>query len=382
MSRHQEIEYRDEPYSLRERIIAAVLVLVMLAGAWQAVRAWTPWSELELPQGWTAFREGKTTLAIEKQMDQRLPARDGIIAVANSLRWLLLRGGGAEVTVGRDGWLFLTEEFRHDDIDAGDPMRARLDLLGEANRALQAQGVQLLVALVPDKARLYPKSPLPAGYPGYAQPRYQQALDGLQQRGVESVDLFTPLAQTPSPEIPLYYRTDTHWSQAGARAAAIAIAARIRQLAGCPGDTPYATREEGQSAERPGDLLRMMGLADSRWLPRPAPDHEVAQVTEAVGDAPGDGGGLFGDVAVPVVLAGTSFSLRGNFHGALQEATSCEVLNAARDGAGFLQSMAAYLKDDAFKTAKPALIVWEIPERFLTLPLETEATWMRDVGLQ
>ena len=381
MSRHQEIEYRDEPYSLRDRILAAVLVLVMLAGAWQAVRAWTPWSELELPKGWTAFREGRTTLAIEKQMDQRLPARDGIIAVANSLRWLLLRGGGTDVVVGRKEWLFLSEEFRADPGSAP-AMQARLDLLRDASRALQAQGVQLLVALVPDKARLYPSLPLPAGYPDYAQPRYRRALDGLQERGVESVDLFTPMAQTPSPDIPLYYRTDTHWSQAGARVAATAVAARVRELGGCPGDKAYATRDVGPEAERPGDLLRMMGLADSRGLPRPTPDREAPQVTEATGTASDDGAGLFGDVTVPVVLAGTSFSMRGNFHGALQEATSCEVLNVARDGAGFLQSMASYLKDDAFKTARPALIVWEIPERFLTLPLEDEAGWLRDVGLQ
>ena len=381
MSRHQEIEYRDEPYSLRDRILAAVLVLVMLAGAWQAVRAWTRWSELDLPKGWTAFRQGKTTLAIEKQMDQRLPARDGIIAVANSLRWLLLRGGGADVVVGRKGWLFLSEEFRADAGSAA-AMQARLDLLRDANRALEARGVQLLVALVPDKARLYPSLPLPAGYPDYALPRYQAALDGLGERGVAAVDLLAPMSATALPEASLYYRTDTHWSQAGARVAATAVAARVRELGGCPGDTPYATRDDGPEAARPGDLLRMMGLADTRGLPRPAPDREAPQVTEATGTGTDDGAGLFGDVTVPVVLAGTSFSMRGNFHGALQEATSCEVLNVARDGAGFLQSMASYLKDDAFKTAKPTLIVWEIPERFLTLPLESEAGWMRDVGLQ
>ncbi len=381
MTRHQEIEYRDESYSLRERIIAAVLVLVMVAGAWQAVRAWTPWSALDLPEGWTAFRQGRTTLAIEKQMDQRLPLREDIIAVANSARWLLLRGGGADVTVGRDGWLFLTEEFRSD-IVKGDPMATRLDLLRDANARLQAQGVSLLVALVPDKARLHPDLPLPGGYPAYQQPRYRTALDGLRKRGVAAVDLYTPMAAASRADAPLYYRTDTHWNQAGARVAATAITAPVRQMNACAGDTTYATRQEGPVAERPGDLLRMMGLADARLLPRPTPDREAPEITEAT-SAPSDGGmGLFGDVSVPVVLAGTSFSMRGNFHGALQQATSCEVLNVARDGAGFLQSMASYLKDDAFRTAKPALIIWEIPERFLTLPLESEATWLRDVGLQ
>ena len=136
----------------------------------------------------------------------------------------------------------------------------------------------------------------------------------------------------------------------------------------------------------------MMGLADTQLLPRPRPDKDQPQVTEEVSpeQASDSGLGLFGDVSIPITLVGTSFSLRGNFHGALQEALSCEVLNAARDGAGFLQSMKDYVKDDAFRTAKPNLIIWEVPERFLTLPLdadtgkqsESDTSWLRDIGLQ
>ena len=44
---------------------------------------------LDLPEGWTAFRQGRTTLAIEKQMDQRLPLRfTGVEPVGDDLRIL------------------------------------------------------------------------------------------------------------------------------------------------------------------------------------------------------------------------------------------------------------------------------------------------------
>ena len=91
--------------------------------------------------------------------------------------------------------------------------------------------------------------------------------------------------------------------------------------------------------------------------------------------------GLFGDAAVSVTLTGTSYSLRGNFHGFLQQALSAKVLNAAKDGGGLLQATTAYLTDDAFKSAKPKILVWEVPERFLYSPLDDEPKWLKTVGL-
>jgi alginate O-acetyltransferase complex protein AlgJ len=55
--------------------------------------------------------------------------------------------------------------------------------------------------------------------------------------------------------------------------------------------------------------------------------------------------------------------LRANFHGQLQEQLKTEVLNVAKDGGGFMQAMSDYLNDDAFRTAPPKLVIWEVPER-------------------
>jgi hypothetical protein len=45
------------------------------------------------------------------------------------------------------------------------------------------------------------------------------------------------------------------------------------------------------------------------------------------------------------------------------------VLNVARDGGGFIQSAKDYLADESFKTAKPRVLIWEVPERMFSAPL-------------
>jgi alginate O-acetyltransferase complex protein AlgJ len=118
-----------------------------------------------------------------------------------------------------------------------------------------------------------------------------------------------------------------------------------------------------------------MGLEEvPNWM-RPKPDSEVAQTIEET--IKNEQGSLFGGSATAIVLTGTSYSLRGNFHGHLQQVLSSKVLNTARDGGGFFQATSDYFKDEAFKTDPPKVIIWELPERFLTLPLTQESTWIK-----
>ena len=377
-----DLPLEDVPYSLRERVLAATLVAVMVAGAWQAVAAWrNPDALAGVPDTRADFTEGRTTLALEKQMDKHLPARDGIVAFANGARYLLLRGTGDDVRAGRDGWLFLTEELRYD-APTGEPLQTRVKLLADTHAALGERGVRLLVALVPDKARVHSDRLLQGEYPGYNAGRYRRALEGLRSHGVEVVDLLTPFSAAPGEDGPLYYRTDTHWNTRGAALAAEAIARTAYPDGGCSPATRYETRVEDKARPYPGDLRRMIGLEHMpAWFP-PRSDMEAPAVTTALESDDSAGGGLFGDSTVPVVLAGTSFSLRGNFHGALEQAFGCTVLNTAQDGGGFLTSATQYFKDDAFLQSTPAVVVWEVPERFLTLKLDGEAGFLREAGLQ
>ena len=349
---------------------------VMLVGLWQIVAAaWNP-GQLDLPRTWLDFREGRTTGTLEKQLDQKLPARTTLIATANSLRYLLTGGGGDQVRVGSGGWLFLADELRFD-TDGNANLNTRAKLFGGASQGLDRQGVKLVIALVPDKARLYSGRLISGHYPAYNLSRYEDALAAIRKQHVTVVDLLAPLTAAAS-QGQVYYSSDTHWNQHGAQVSADAIALGVRKLGVELEKTTFVTAATGQKTERTGDLIRLMGLGDTPSALRPPSDAEILMVTKQTSVEASSG--LFGDAAVPVALTGTSYSLRGNFHGFLQQALSAKVLNTAKDGGGLLQATTAYLTDDAFRSAKPKILVWEVPERFLYSKLEDESKWLKSVG--
>ncbi len=365
--------------SLHRAAAALTLLSVLVVGAWETYSAAWGIDLLDVPRTESDFREGRTTSALEKQIDKKLPLRKTLIAVANSLRFLLTGGGGEQVRVGRHEWLFLTEELRFDTA-GGANLNARAELLGAAARELDGMGVKLVVALVPDKARVYPEYLSGGRYPEYNRPRYRDTLKALRSRNIAVIDLLEPLTSGAT-QSDVYYRTDTHWNHTGAKIAADTIAAVVKQMGIDLGDTtPFSTTTSDETVERPGDLIRLMGLEDTTEALRPRADREAP--SETIQISTDNSSGLFGDAGVPVVLTGTSYSLRGNFHGFLQQALAAKVLNAAKDGGGFLQAITDYLKDDSFRLAKPKLLIWEVPERFVCSEIDGESTWLKEVGFK
>lgn len=368
---------REQLVSLNQAAAALALLGVLTTGVWQVNLAAKQINISSLPHSLSDFREGRTTLALEKQLDQKLPIRKVLITTANSLRFLITGGAGEQVRVGSQDWLFLTDELRFD-AGGGENLRTRADLLAAASNNLDAMDVKLIVTLVPDKARVHPGKLIGGRYPEYNRTRYQDALNALRSRNVTTVDLLTPLAANATLS-DVYYRTDTHWNQAGAKVAADAVSTAIKELNIEMGDAHFSTATSKEVVQRPGDLIRLMGLDDAPEVMRPRADLEAqTTTTQTTADKSND---LFGDSGVSIVLTGTSYSLRANFHGFLQQALSTRILNAAKDGGGFLQATTDYLKDDSFRLAKPKLIIWEIPERFFLNSLDGESTWLADVGL-
>ncbi len=375
--------------SKHTRLCAAFFSATMAFGAYQILGASLHPDGLEYPREVKDFREGLSTQALEKQLDQKMSVRQTFIAVANTIRYQLFGAGGEQVRVGKNDWLFLSDELRYEGEDGklknanpGLALKMRVDLIAETSKRLEGQGVRLLLALVPDKARLYSEQLQGGTYPAYNQSRYLDALKALNERQVVTVNLLTPFAEVAksSKTSTLYYRTDTHWNQQGAKLAAQAISERVAALKLDIARTEFSTQAGAPVQERPGDLIRLMGLEPVPNALRPRPDQEAPEVTREK-SAEKAQQGLFGDSAVPVVLTGTSYSMRGNFHGYLQEYLSAKVLNTAKDGGGFLQAITTYLKDEAFKAAKPKVLIWEVPERMMRSPLEGEGSWLEKSGL-
>ncbi|GHF38081.1 alginate O-acetyltransferase complex protein AlgJ [Deinococcus metalli] len=314
----------------------------------------------------SALLSGRTFHAAEARLDATLPGRSALVATANTARYLTTRGASDEVRLGQGGWIFLASELAPHP-DAARHMQQRADLTAQLARVLAARGVTLLVAVSPNKSRVEAAHLSGGALPAWlrAEPGYREYQALLRARGVLTADLLTPM-QAAVAGADQYYRTDTHWNQAGARTAARAVAARVRALAG---DLPPATfrTTAAPATPRTGDLLRLMGLHVVPDALRPPTDTEATETT--VSD--GGGGGLLGD-APQVVLAGSSYGLRGNFEGAVQTALGSAITNVSREGADFSGSLRSYLRDPAFTDTPPRVLVWEIPERFLPLPVAAE----------
>ncbi|MEO4045951.1 cell division protein FtsQ [Pseudomonas sp. CAU 1711] len=280
--------------------------------------------------------------------------------------WLALGDTGPRVRQGCPGWLFLADENRiHPRAEAN--AQARAEKVAAVRDWLAARDIRLLVALVPDKSRIAAGQLCGVARSPQLAERAVRWQAALQAAGVTAVDL-APVLQPLGADA--YLRSDTHWSELGAEAAAEALAARVTALGVSPAPAQQLTREVLPEAPRPGDLVRLAGLD---WLPQglqPAGDRvaesRFSKVEQAEAMSEDD---LFGDSQLPnVALIGTSFSRNSNFVPFLEQALGASLGNFAKDGGEFSGAARDYFASPAFRETPPQLLIWEIPERDLQSP--------------
>jgi alginate O-acetyltransferase complex protein AlgJ len=337
-------------------IMVVVFVTLLLIGFSQSILALQNMQR----KGFAA-----TPNLLKTQFNESLPWRKAFIQTSSAARYSTVRASEDQVRIGRDGWLYITQELRTQP-DQTANWKARVDAVIALERGFKQRGIQLVVAVVPAKARVHPEH-LPNGVRfDQQQNTYSEFMDSLEHAGVTVSRLDKPMLAAKSND--LFYRTDTHWNRAGAKLAAQELARTIRSLKLELPRTEYRTKTIGPEQSRPGDLLNLMGLSDVNDAWRPPADHEAPLETKSIAVA---NQGLLGAPISQVVLVGSSYSLRGNFKGFLQEALSSSVTNAAREGSGFAGSMIDFLNNPSWKNQPPKIVVWEFAERFLSLPLET-----------
>lgn len=346
---------------------AAVVIGILAWGTYQGVSAINSapaQQRLRPTLNMEAFLAGRFAAAVNYVMAHNLPIDPYARAAGGFLRWRLFNSGGPQVRVGCNDWLFLTEELRPwPEADAA--MAERVAGLARIRARLAAQNIALVVAVVPDKARVHGGELCGAPLSAQAEARYDRLVTALEAGGMAPLSLL-PTMRDVATQRPAYWRTDTHWNQEGAAAAAATIAARARaqNIDRAGGFTTSFAAEETNG---PGDLLRLMGLdiLPDGW--RPAPDRQRLAHTEAPAPA---AGGLLDDAAAPqVALIGSSYSMNANFHGFLQEALGAAVTNLAQAGGGFAGAATAYFAGATFREAPPRVIIWEIPERVMVQPI-------------
>lgn len=180
---------------------------------------------------WVCILAGVAAIGMTSTALPAQSARSFIGAARHGFQWVLLHGckeGNASVHVGSDGWLFPQSELDRLTMQRSGGA-GLVDQLRDAALRLQSQDVPLLVVLVPSKAALFPEAILPARYAAPAQGiGYHAAFDRLRAAGVEVIDLGGHLWEL-KPELPLYFKTDSHWTPEAMKEATMTVSKKIRK---------------------------------------------------------------------------------------------------------------------------------------------------------
>lgn len=310
--------------------------------------------------------------------DKTLPIRDASIEAWTAISYLLFKEGRDGVLVGDGDWLYSKEEFAVEG-RLSETLDRRLADIVAVRGELRRRGIDLVVALIPAKARVYPEHLGRYRWPADLDPVYQSARRFLSDRDITAPDLLQALLAA-KPKAQLFLRTDTHWTPEGAAIVADALAGGVfagmagQQSAAGLGTTAFET-EAGAPVEHRGDLLNFLPLGSFAGI-GPAPDRLTPRMTQAVIAAAIDDAALLGDSSVPAVLVGTSYSANHlwNFDGALRQALQADLVNAAKEGMGPFQPMQDLLASTTLEDARPRVVIWEIPERYLWTAIAKDGT--------
>lgn len=339
----------------------AVFLLTLAAG----FLAWMSVYPMILPQSVSnpfhdreALLRGRVAATVDRSVEEEHPFREPALSLITALRLLLFREGSGPVVVGEDYRLYTREEFEYHPGDE-ETLALRANWIRRAARILREDGVPLVLVLLPSKARVASLD---------AHPRLDLAKRILRE---DVAALVSPLSALEERD-DAFLRTDTHWSWSGAFKTAGLVAQSYREVYGKPlsAGTTYVLKEE-QHRVHHGDLLRFLPLG--RWqqfFPLEPDLVTVPAVAEQADAASDTGAGLFDVPEIPVALVGTSYSAGEvwNFVGALQYTLQADVLSVAEEGLGPFEPMYRYLTGPTYREIQPSLVVWEIPERYLTLP--------------
>lgn len=347
---------------LRRLYVGLFLGLLLGLGAWSA-RSFVDFSAP--PDG--KFLQGQWAKAFESHYDKAFPIKRLGTNLWAALDYRVFGEGRPGVVLGREDWLYSDEEFKPV-ANAQQQIQDNWTLIEGVRNRLAERNIQLVLAIVPAKARLYPEyfgEVTPAALHGDLYQRFQAR---AQQAGLLAPDLLVPL-QRAKQDGEVFLRTDTHWTPRGAEAVARRLGASIRREAPLQAEPQAFVTETIASEAYKGDLTSFLPLDPLFAELLPPPDQLQPRKTRPVEDDTASDDALFGETQIPVALVGTSYSAnpRWNFAGALRQALGSDLVNHAEDGHGPLLPMLKYLQSDELKTAPPQLVIWEFPERYLPL---------------
>lgn len=275
--------------------------------------------------------------------------------------------------VGKNDWLF----YRHELTEASDaPYTATsIDLISRLNKEFSRNGVTLAFTMVPIKMRVYAEHlPPEVKTNDFMMNNYDRMAKLLQAAAINFVDLNKPFMTSPQRvgENPFFLRSDTHWAPSGSMLAAETIKGEIdanpalkKALMAVPEQKFTMAWDKRKMVTRARDLVPQLPKGSPLPGPEQLQQFSISRVASAEADT------LLGDAAGPgVTLMGSSYSHAWTrFPEALRYTLQRDVLSISVGAdQGSWVGMESYLRDDAFQTQRPKLVIWEMPERDMRAP--------------
>jgi len=160
--------------------------------------------------------------SFEKFYNTYFPIRDRLIRLDYDIRLNILHEVVFDnVLVGRQGWLYLTDEDNLDYYQHASPfsqgqlahIQQKLD---QVNARLAAQGIEFIVIVSPNKESIYPEF-LPDGiHQINLRSQMDQLVDFMDENGQTRIIDLRRLLLDAKNSGQVYNRTDTHWNEPGA----------------------------------------------------------------------------------------------------------------------------------------------------------------------
>jgi hypothetical protein len=180
-----------------------------------------PRSELHF-SGWKAPEIDRYLSSVESYFADRLPFRTELLLLQAGFNKFFGKPLNTELLVrGSDGWLFFgngagrgIDQYRGIVQLSPQQLQAFTGYFQSVQSALKPLGIPLIVVIAPDKHSIYPEH-----LPAYLSRRGNSPLDQLNQTdlGFPLLDLRPSLLnQKKQTDLPLYFRTDSHWNEYGA----------------------------------------------------------------------------------------------------------------------------------------------------------------------